>query len=117
MEDIEKFEQKLKSFDEAERRKGEARLTRKNNRIMGWVPQRGSTKWVETARFDPAPSGGWFIFGQLALAVYVPKDESSLRVVSRPFALVHFELFHENWRIVLLSGIFGAFFGVFVLSL
>ena len=125
VEDMRSLRQKLKSFDEAERKEREerrARLTRKNNRISGVGARVGSASGVPRPPRDSIPvrAVDGFIFGQLALAVYAFRKTRAPFVASLAalaFAGTARAFFTENWRIVLLSGIFGAFFGVFVLSM
>ncbi len=124
VEDMRSLRQKLKSFDEAERKEREerrARLTRKNNRISGVGARVGSASGVPRPRDSiPLRAVDGFIFGQLALAVYAFRKTRAPFVASLAalaFAGTARAFFTENWRIVLLSGIFGAFFGVFVLSM
>ena len=124
VEDMRRLRQKLKSFDAAERKEREerrARLTRKNNRISGVGARVGSASGVPRPRDSiPLRAVDGFIFGQLALAVYAFRKTRAPFVASLAalaFAGTARGFFTENWRIVLLSGIFGAFFGVFVLSM
>ena len=126
VEDMRRLRQKLKSFDAAERKEREerrARLTRKKNRISGFVDARvGSASGVPRPPRDSIPvrAVDGFIFGQLALAVYAFRKTRAPFVASLAalaFAGTARAFFTENWRIVVLSGIFGAFFGAFVLSM
>ena len=124
VEDMRSLRQKLKSFDEAERKEREerrVRLKRKNNRISGVDARVGSVSGVPRPRYSiPFRAVDGFIFGQLALAVYAFRKTRAPFVASLAalaFAGTARAFFTENWRIVLLSGIFGAFFGVFVLSM
>ena len=121
VEDMRRLRQKLKSFDAAERKEREerrARLTRKKNRISGFVDARvGSASGVPRPPRDSIPvrAVDGFIFGQLALAVYAFRKTRAPFVASLAalaFAGTARAFFTENWRIVVLSGIFGAFFGI-----
>ena len=115
-------------FDALERKEREekrARLrtsvSKNNNRISGVKARVGEMREApKPHKSVPLRAVDGFMFGQLALAVF------AFRKTRAPFAASLSALafsgtarafFTENWRVVLFSGILGAFFGLFYLSM
>ena len=128
VEDMRRARDAMNAFDASERKEREekrarlrTRVSSNNNRISGVKARVGEMREApKPHKSVPFRAVDGFMFGQLALAVY------AFRKTRAPFAAslsaLAFSgtvraLFTENWRIVLFSGILGAFFGLFFLSM
>ena len=128
VEDMRRERDALNAFDALERKEREekrarlrTRVSKNNNRISGVKVRVGEIREApKPHKSVPLRAVDGFMFGQLALAVF------AFRKTRAPFAASLSALafsgtarafFTENWRIVLFSGILGAFFGLFFLSM
>ena len=128
VEDMRRARDALNAFDALERKEREekrarlrTRVSKNNNRISGVKVRVGEIREApKPHKSVPLRAVDGFMFGQLALAVF------AFRKTRAPFAATLSALafsgtarafFTENWRIVLFSGILGAFFGLFFLSM
>ena len=127
VEDMRRARDAFDEFDASERKEREEKRARlrtrvsSNNRISGVKARVGEiSEAPKPHKSVPFRAVDGFMFGQLALAVY------AFRKTRAPFAAslsaLAFSgtvraLFTEKWRIVLFSGILGAFFGLFFLSM
>jgi len=128
VEDMRRARDALNAFDALERKEREekrarlrTRVSKNNNRISGVKVRVGEIREApKPHKSVPLRAVDGFMFGQLALAVF------AFRKTRAPFAASLSALafsgtarafFTENWRIVLFSGILGAFFGLFFLSM
>ena len=127
VEDMRRARDAFDEFDASERKEREEKRARLRTRVSSNNRISGVKARVDEMREAPKPHKSvpfravdGFMFGQLALAVY------AFRKTRAPFAAslsaLAFSgtvraLFTENWRIVLFSGILGAFFGLFFLSM
>ena len=127
VEDMRRARDGMNAFDASERKEREEKRARLRTRVSSNNRISGVKARVDEMREAPKPHKSvpfravdGFMFGQLALAVY------AFRKTRAPFAAslsaLAFSgtvraLFTENWRIVLFSGILGAFFGLFFLSM
>ena len=127
VEDMRRARDAFDEFDASERKEREEKRARlrtrvsSNNRISGVKARVGEiSEAPKPHKSVPFRAVDGFMFGQLALAAY------AFRKTRAPFAAslsaLAFSgtvraLFTENWRIVLFSGILGAFFGLFFLSM
>ena len=128
VEDMRRARDALNAFDALERKEREekrarlrTRVSKNNNRISGVKVRVGEIREApKPHKSVPLRAVDGFMFGQLALAVF------AFRKTRAPFAASLSALafsgtarafITENWRIVLFSGILGAFFGLFFLSM
>ena len=127
VEDMRRARDAFDEFDASERKEREEKRARLRTRVSSNNRISGVKARVDEMREAPKPHKSvpfravdGFMFGQLALAVY------AFRKTRAPFAAslsaLAFSgtvraLFTEKWRIVLFSGILGAFFGLFFLSM
>ena len=128
VEDMRRARDAMNAFDASERKEREekrarlrTRVSSNNNRISGVKARVGEIREApKPHKSVPFRAVDGFMFGQLALAVF------AFRKTRAPFAATLSALafsgtaraiFTENWRVVLFSGILGAFFGLFFLSM
>ena len=127
VEDMRRARDGMNAFDASERKEREEKRARlrtrvsSNNRISGVKARVGEMREApKPHKSVPFRAVDGFMFGQLALAVF------AFRKTRAPFAATLSALafsgtaraiFTENWRVVFFSGILGAFFGLFFLSM
>ena len=127
VEDMRRARDAFDEFDASERKEREEKRARlrtrvsSNNRISGVKARVGEMREApKPHKSVPFRAVDGFMFGQLALAVF------AFRKTRAPFAATLSALafsgtaraiFTENWRVVFFSGILGAFFGLFFLSM
>ena len=126
VEDMRRARDAFDAFDASERKEREEKRARlrtrvsSNNRISGVKARVGGMREApKPHKSVPFRAVDGFMFGQLALAAY------AFRKTRAPFAASLSALafsgtaraFTENWRKVFFSGILGAFFGLFFLSM
>jgi hypothetical protein len=128
VEDMRRARDALNAFDALEQKEREekrarlrTRVSKNNNRIRGVKARVGEIRDApKLHKSVPFRAVDGFMFGQLALAVF------AFRKTRAPFAATLSALafsgtarafITENWRVVLFSGILGAFFGLFFLSM
>ena len=127
VEDMRRARDAFDAFDASERKEREEKRARlrtrvsSNNRISGVKARVGGMREApKPHKSVPFRAVDGFMFGQLALAVYAfrkTRAPFAASLSALAFSGTARALFTENWRIVLFSGILGAFFGLFFLSM
>ena len=127
VEDMRRARDAFDEFDASERKEREEKRARlrtrvsSNNRISGVKARVGEMREApKPHKSVPFRAVDGFMFGQLALAVYAfrkTRAPFAASLSALAFSGTARALFTENWRIVLFSGILGAFFGLFFLSM
>ena len=128
VEDMRRARDAFDEFDASERKEREekrARLrtsvSKNNNRISGVKARVGEMREApKPHKSVPLRAVDGFMFGQLALAVFAfrkTRAPFAASLSALAFSGTARAIFTENWRVVLFSGILGAFFGLFFLSM
>ena len=127
VEDMRRARDAFDEFDASERKEREEKRARLRTRVSSNNRISGVKARVDEMREAPKPHKSvpfravdGFMFGQLALAVYAfrkTRAPFAASLSALAFSGTARALFTENWRIVLFSGILGAFFGLFFLSM
>ena len=127
VEDMRRARDGMNAFDASERKEREEKRARLRTRVSSNNRISGVKARVDEMREAPKPHKSvpfravdGFMFGQLALAVYAfrkTRAPFAASLSALAFSGTARALFTENWRIVLFSGILGAFFGLFFLSM
>ena len=127
VEDMRRARDAFDEFDASERKEREEKRARlrtrvsSNNRISGVKARVGEiSEAPKPHKSVPFRAVDGFMFGQLALAAYAfrkTRAPFAASLSALAFSGTARALFTENWRIVLFSGILGAFFGLFFLSM
>ena len=127
VEDMRRARDAFDAFDASERKEREEKRARlrtrvsSNNRISGVKARVGGMREApKPHKSVPFRAVDGFMFGQLALAAYAfrkTRAPFAASLSALAFSGTARALFTENWRIVLFSGILGAFFGLFFLSM
>ena len=127
VEDMRRARDAFDEFDASERKEREEKRARlrtrvsSNNRISGVKARVGEMREApKPHKSVPFRAVDGFMFGQLALAAYAfrkTRAPFAASLSALAFSGTARALFTENWRIVLFSGILGAFFGLFFLSM
>lgn len=127
VEDMRRARDAFDAFDASERKEREEKRARlrtrvsSNNRISGVKARVGEMREApKPHKSVPFRAVDGFMFGQLALAAYAfrkTRAPFAASLSALAFSGTARALFTENWRIVLFSGILGAFFGLFFLSM
>ena len=128
VEDMRRARDGMNAFDASERKEREekrarlrTRVSSNNNRISGVKARVGEMREApKPHKSVPFRAVDGFMFGQLALAAYAfrkTRAPFAASLSALAFSGTARALFTENWRIVLFSGILGAFFGLFFLSM
>ena len=127
VEDMRRARDAFDEFDASERKEREEKRARlrtrvsSNNRISGVKARVGGMREApKPHKSVPFRAVDGFMFGQLALAAYAfrkTRAPFAASLSALAFSGTARALFTENWRIVLFSGILGAFFGLFFLSM
>ena len=128
VEDMRRTRDALNAFDALEQKEREekrarlrTRVSKNNNRISGVKARVGEIRDApKLHKSVPFRAVDGFMFGQLALAVFAfrkTRAPFAASLSALAFSGTARALFTENWRIVLFSGILGAFFGLFFLSM
>ena len=127
VEDMRRARDAFDEFDASERKEREEKRARLRTRVSSNNRISGVKARVDEMREAPKPHKSvpfravdGFMFGQLALAAYAfrkTRAPFAASLSALAFSGTARALFTENWRIVLFSGILGAFFGLFFLSM
>ena len=127
VEDMRRARDAFDEFDASERKEREEKRARlrtrvsSNNRISGVKARVGEMREApKPHKSVPFRAVDGFMFGQLALAVFAfrkTRAPFAASLSALAFSGTARAIFTENWRIVLFSGILGAFFGLFFLSM
>ena len=127
VEDMKRARDAFDEFDASERKEREEKRARLRTRVSSNNRISGVKARVDEMREAPKPHKSvpfravdGFMFGQLALAVFAfrkTRAPFAATLSALAFSGTARALFTENWRIVLFSGILGAFFGLFFLSM